>query len=285
MFLDTILTSKKQEIKDRKKASYLAELKGRIRQTAPPSGFYTALAGLAPPVLIGPSGRASIARGETPRLIAEVKKASPSKGVLREDFDPLAIARAYHQSGASALSVLTDTAFFQGSLDLLQRIREAVPLPALNKEFMVDELQFYEARAYSADAVLLIVAALDRPQLIDYFHLARQEFGLDVLIEVHHERELDLLLERLPETRLIGINNRDLTTFETSLDVTFRLAKRIPEDKLIVSESGIATSADVQRLAAAGVRAILVGEALITSKDIGAKVKELLGEDQRDDGD
>jgi len=285
MFLDTILAHKKQEIKDRKKASYLAELKGRIRQTAPPSGFYTALAGLAPPVLIGPSGRASIARGETPRLIAEVKKASPSKGVLREDFDPLAIARAYHQSGASALSVLTDTAFFQGSLDLLQRIREAVPLPALNKEFMVDELQFYEARAYSADAVLLIVAALDRPQLIDYFHLARQEFGLDVLIEVHHERELDLLLERLPETRLIGINNRDLTTFETSLDVTFRLAKRIPEDKLIVSESGIATSADVQRLAAAGVRAILVGEALITSKDIGAKVKELLGEDQRDDGD
>jgi indole-3-glycerol phosphate synthase len=284
MFLDKILAHKKQEIKDKKKASYLAELKTRIGQTSPPIGFYTALAGLPPPVLIGPSGRVSIPRGETPRLIAEVKKASPSKGVLREDFDPLGIAWAYHQSGASALSVLTDTAFFQGSLDLLQRIREAVPLPVLNKEFMVDELQFYEARAHRADAVLLIVAALDRVQLIDYYHLARQEFGLDVLIEVHHERELDLLLERLPETRLIGINNRDLTTFETSLDVTFRLAKRIPDNKLIVSESGIATSADVRRLAEAGVRAILVGEALITSKDIGAKVKELLGGEHRDCG-
>jgi indole-3-glycerol phosphate synthase len=282
MFLDKILAHKKQEIKEKKKASYLAELKTRIREASPPSGFYTALAGLAPPVLIGPSGRVSIPRGETPRLIAEVKKASPSKGVLREDFDPLGIARAYHESGASALSVLTDTAFFQGSLDLLQRIREAIPLPALNKEFMLDELQFYEARAHLADAVLLIVAALDRAQLIDFYHLARQEFGLDVLIEVHHERELDLVLERLPQARLIGINNRDLTTFETSLDVTFRLAKRIADDKLIVSESGIATSADVRRLAEAGIRAILVGEALITSKDIGAKVKELLGLERKD---
>ena len=285
MFLNKILEYKKQEIKDRKKASYLAELKTKIRQTAPPIGFYTALAGLPPPALIGPSGRGSIPRGETPRLIAEVKKASPSKGILREDFDPLTVAREYQESGASALSVLTDTAFFQGSLDILQRIREAVSLPALHKEFMVDELQFYEARAYLADAVLLIVAALDRPQLIDYYHLARQEFGLDVLIEVHHERELDLLLERLPEARLIGINNRDLTTFETSLEVTFRLAKRIPDDKLIVSESGIATSADVRRLAECGVRAILVGEALITSKDIGAKVKELIGEEYRNAGD
>ena len=287
MFLDKILAYKKQEIKDKKKASYLSELKGRIRQAAPPIGFYTALAGLAPQALIGPSVRASIPKGEAPRLIAEVKKASPSKGLLREDFDPLAIARVYQQSGASALSVLTDTTFFQGSLDDLLRIREAVPLPALNKEFMVDELQFYEARAHLADAVLLIVAALDRPQLIDYYHLARQEFGLDVLVEVHHERELDLLLERLPETRLIGINNRDLTTFETSLEVTFRLAKRIPDDKLIVSESGIATSADVQRLGEAGVRAVLIGEALMTSKDMGAKVKELIGRtplEEKDDG-
>ncbi len=283
MFLDKILAHKKQEVREKKKASYLAELKTRIRQTSAPIGFYTALAGMVPPVLIGPNGPVSTPRGETPRLIAEVKKASPSRGVLREDFDPLVIAQAYYQSGASALSVLTDRAFFQGSLDLLQRIREAVPLPALNKEFMIDELQFYEARAHRADAVLLIVAALDRVQLIDYYHLARQEFGLDVLIEVHHERELDLVLERLPQTRLIGINNRDLTTFETSLGVTFRLAKRIPDDKLIVSESGIATSADVQKLAEAGVRAILVGEALITSKDIGATVKELLGKEAEKD--
>jgi indole-3-glycerol phosphate synthase len=285
MFLSKILEYKKQEVKDKKKASYLTELKTKIRQTAPPIGFYAALAGLSPPALIGPSGRGSIPRGETPRLIAEVKKASPSKGLLREGFDPLAVARVYHASGASALSVLTDRAFFQGSLDILQRIREAVPLPALNKEFMVDELQFYEARAHLADAVLLIVAALDRPQLLDYYHLARQEFGLDVLIEVHHERELDLVLERLPEARLIGINNRALTTFETSLEVTFRLAKRIPDDKLIVSESGIATSADVRSLAECGVRAILVGEALITAEDIGAKVKEFIEADDRVAGD
>ena len=284
MILNRILDQKKQEIKEKKKASYLAELKTRIREAAAPGGFYAALAGLPVPPAVGPSRPAFLPKGETPRLIAEIKKASPSKGVLREDFDPLAIARAYEQHGASALSVLTDRAFFQGSLDVLKTIREAVPLPALNKEFMVDELQFYEARAYLADAVLLIVAALDRPQLIDYYHLARQEFGFDVLIEVHHERELDMVLERLPEARLIGINNRDLTTFVTSLDVTFRLAKRIPDSKLIVSESGIATRDDVQKLAEAGVRAILVGEALITSKDIAAKVKELIGVEERASG-
>jgi len=276
MFLHRIVEYKKQEVKDKKKASYMAELKARIAQTAPPIGFYAALAGATAPPLIGPSRHVLIPRGQTPRLIAEVKKASPSKGVLRENFDPVGIASAYYHSGASALSVLTDLAFFGGSLDTLRQIKQAVQLPALNKEFMVDELQFYEARAYGADAVLLIVAVLDRIQLIDYYHLARQEFGFDVLIEVHHERELDLVLERLPEARLIGVNNRDLTTFETSLDVTFRLAKRIPEDKVIVSESGIAAAADVRRLAEAGVRAILVGEALIISDDIEAKVRELL---------
>jgi indole-3-glycerol phosphate synthase len=274
--LERILEHKKQEVKEKKKASYLADLKARIKETPAPLGFYAALAGRpAPPV--GPSQPAPLVRGETPRLIAEVKRASPSKGVLREDFDPLAIARIYEECGASALSVLTDRSFFQGSLEILHMIRESVPLPALNKEFMVDELQFYEARAYRADAVLLIVAALDRAQLIDYYHLARQEFGLDVLIEVHHERELDLVLERLPDARMIGINNRELTTFVTSLDVTLRLAKRIPADKLMVSESGIATRDDVRRVAEAGVRAILVGEALVTSENIGAKVKELIG--------
>ena len=278
MILDQILDHKKQEVKEKKTARYLAALKTIIRDLPAPIGFYRALA--ACPVLpaIGPSCPPAIARGATPRLIAEVKKASPSKGVIREDFDPLAIARTYREHGAAALSVLTDKAFFQGSLDSLRAIREEVPLPALNKEFMVDELQFYEARAHLADAVLLIVAALDCPQLIDYYHLARQEFGLDVLIEVHHERELDLVLERLPEARLIGINNRDLTTFVTSLDVTVRLAPRIPGEKLIVSESGIATRDDVTRVAEAGVRAILVGESLLAATDIGAKIRELLGE-------
>ena len=277
MILDDILDSKRREINEKKNARYLADLKARIRDLPTPIGFYQALAGHQTRPAVGPSRPVTIPKGETPRLIAEVKKASPSKGVLREEFDPLTIARTYHEHGAAALSVLTDKAYFQGSLDSLKAIREAVPLPALNKEFMVDELQFYEARAYLADAVLLIVAALERPQLIDYYHLARQEFGLDVLIEVHHERELDTVLERVPEARIIGINNRDLTSFVTSLDVTVRLVKRIPDGKLIVSESGITTRDDVKRVAEAGVRAILVGESLMTAKDIGAKIKELIG--------
>lgn len=278
MILDKILDHKKQEVKEKKNARYLAALKTTIRDLPAPIGFYQALAAVPVPPAVGPTRSPAIPRGETPRLIAEVKKASPSKGVIRTDFDPLAIARIYRKHGAAALSVLTDREFFQGSLDSLRAIREEIPLPALNKEFMVDELQFYEARAHLADAVLLIVAALDRPQLIDYYHLARQEFGLDVLVEVHHERELDMVLERLPEARLIGINNRDLTTFVASLDVTVRLAQRIPGEKLIVSESGIATRDDVKRVAAAGVRAILVGESLMAAQDIGAKITELLGE-------
>ncbi len=276
MILDKILEHKKREVKEKKKAAYLADLKTKIRDLPAPIGFYRALAALPAQPTVGPARPAAIPRGEMPRLIAEVKKASPTKGVIREDFDPLAIAGTYRDHGAAALSILTDKEFFQGSLDDLRAIRQEVLLPALNKEFMVDELQFYEARAYLADAVLLIVAALDRPQLIDYYHLARQEFGLDVLIEVHHERELDLVLERVPEVRIIGINNRDLATFAASLDVTSRLAQRIPVDKLIVSESGIATRDDVKHVAEAGVRAILVGESLLAAKDIGAKIKELI---------
>ncbi len=261
MILDKILDHKKREVKEKKNARYLAKLKTEIRDLPKPLGFHRALSG----------------HEGTPRLIAEVKKASPSKGVIREDFEPVAIAKTYHEHGASALSVLTDREFFQGSLDFLRAIRSEVPLPALNKEFMVDELQFYEARAHLADAVLLIVAALDRPQLLDYYHLARQEFDLDVLIEVHHERELDEVLERLPQARIIGINNRDLTTFTTSLDVTLRLANRIPAGKLIVSESGIGTRDDVRRVGEGGAGAILVGESLMASKDIGAKIRELIG--------
>ena len=269
MILDKILEHKRREVKEKKNARYLADLKAKIRDAPAPSGFYQ--------VLAGPSRSATIPQAETTRLIAEVKKASPSRGALCEDFDPLKVAQTYHEHGAAALSVLTDREFFQGSLDHLRAIREKVPLPALNKEFMVDELQFYEARAHLADAVLLIVAALDRVQLVDFYHLARQEFGLDVLLEVHQERELDLVLERLGEARIIGINNRDLTTFVTTLDVTLRLAKRIPGNKLIVSESGIFTRNDVKQVVEAGVRAVLVGESLMTAKDIGAKMKELIG--------
>jgi indole-3-glycerol phosphate synthase len=171
---------------------------------------------------------------------------------------------------------LTDKDFFQGDLRYLQDIKKAVPLPALNKEFMVGDVQFYEARAHGADAVLLIVAALERRQLVDYHALA-SGLGMDALFETHHERELDLVLEWVPDARLIGINNRDLKTFTTDLDVTFRLTKRIPSDKLIVSESGIHSRRDVLRLVEAGVHAMLVGESLIRAKRTGEKVRELLG--------
>ena len=266
MILDRILEHKRAEVRRKQSRGYLAELKGKIRDRMPPMGFAVALAATCAP--------------SSPALIAEVKKASPSLGLLKEEFnelfEPIDIARDYREHGASCLSVLTDEMFFQGSLDYLKAVKDAVGLPALNKEFMVADIQFYEARAYGADAVLLIVAALERRQLIDFFALAR-ELSLDVLFEAHHERELDTVLEWTPDARLIGINNRDLKTFSTDLGVTLRLAKRIPSDKLIVSESGIQKRDDVLRLTEAGVHAMLVGESLIRADNIGAKIRELLG--------
>ncbi|MCS6896788.1 MAG: indole-3-glycerol phosphate synthase TrpC [Nitrospira sp.] len=266
MILDRILEHKKAELRHKQSRSYLAELKAVIRDAPAPLGVAVTLDAMRTP--------------QSPALIAEVKKASPSLGLLREEFaerfDHVAIARAYFDSGASAVSVLTDKDFFQGDLRYLAEIKKTVPLPALNKEFMVGEIQFYEARAHGADAVLLIVAALERRQLIDYHALA-SELGMDVLFETHHERELDVVLEWIPAARLIGINNRDLKTFTTDLEVTFRLAKRIPSDKLIVSESGIHCRRDVLRLVEAGVHAMLVGESLIRAEQIEEKVRELLG--------
>ncbi|MCA1957752.1 MAG: indole-3-glycerol phosphate synthase TrpC, partial [Nitrospira sp.] len=266
MILDRILEHKKAELRHKQSRSYLAELKAMIRDAPAPLGFAVAL-------------DATRIR-QSPALIAEVKKASPSLGLLREEFadrfDHVAIAKTYFDHGASAVSVLTDKDFFQGDLRYLQDIKKAVPLPALNKEFMVGDVQFYEARAHGADAVLLIVAALERRQLVDYHALA-SGLGMDVLFETHHERELDLVLEWVPDARLIGINNRDLKTFTTDLDVTVRLARRIPADKLIVSESGIHSRRDVLRLVEAGVHAMLVGESLIRAKRTGEKVRELLG--------
>ncbi len=266
MILDRIIEHKKAELRHKQSRGYLAELKARIRDVGPPLGFAVTLDATRSP--------------STPALIAEVKKASPSLGFLREEFeerfDYIGIAQAYSEHGASALSVLTDKDFFQGSLDYLREIKQKVGLPALNKEFMVGEIQFYEARANGADAVLLIVAALERRQLVDFAALAK-ELSLDVLVETHHERELDRVLDWLPDVRLIGINNRDLKTFSTDLGVTLRLAKRIPSDKLIVSESGIHKRDDVLRLIEAGVHAMLIGESLIRAQDIGAKIRELLG--------
>jgi indole-3-glycerol phosphate synthase len=265
MILDRILEHKKAELRHKRSRSYLGNLKAVIRDRRPSLGFAVAL----------DAGRTA----SSPALIAEVKKASPSLGLLREEFsehfDYLAIARAYHEHGASAVSVLTDKKFFQGDLRMLAEIKDSLPIPVLNKEFMVGDVQFYEARANGADAVLLIVAALERRQLMDFYALAT-ELGMDSLVEVHHERELDLVLDWIPAARVIGINNRDLRTFTTDLAVTFRLAKRIPGDKLIVSESGIHTRHDVMRLVEAGIHGMLIGESLIRAEHVGAKIRELL---------
>lgn len=267
MILTRILEHKKAELRHKQSRGYLSELKAQIRDRPGPMGFAVAL----------DATRTST----SPALIAEVKKASPSLGLLKEEFvdrfDPVGIATAYYEAGASALSILTDQDFFQGSLDDLRSVKGAVPLPALNKEFMVDPLQFYEARACGADAVLLIVAALERAQLVDFHALAR-ELSLDVLIETHHEREVDRVLEWIPAARMIGINNRDLTTFTTDLTVTKRLAPRIPSDKLIVSESGIHTRSHVEQLLELGIHGMLIGESLIKAGDCRAKIKELRGE-------
>ena len=271
MILQRIIEHKKAELRHKQSRGYLADLKAKIRDQSAPLGFGIALEATRKPNSLA--------------LIAEVKKASPSLGLLKPEFDkvfePVKIAEAYREHGASAVSVLTDETFFKGSLDDLRAVKAKVGLPSLNKEFMVGEVQFYEARACGADCILLIVAALERRQLEDFFALAK-ELGMDALIEVHHEKELDAVLERLPEdARLIGINNRDLSTFFTDLSVTERLAKRIPKGRIIISESGIHKLEHVQRLVEAGAHAMLVGEALIRAKDIGEKVRELLGTDKK----
>lgn len=266
MILDRILEHKKAELRHKQSRTYLADLKAAIRDAPPTLGFAVTLDATKPPA--------------SPSLIAEVKKASPSLGLLREEFaekfDHLGLARIYREQGASAVSVLTDKDFFQGDLRYLKEIKQALPIPALNKEFMVGDIQFYEARAHGADAILLIVAALEKRQLID-FHALATELGMDSLFETHHERELDTVLEWVPTARMIGINNRDLKTFTTDLSVTFRLAKRIPSDKLIISESGIHKRADVVRLNEAGIHAMLIGESLIRADNTADKVRELLG--------
>ncbi len=266
MILNRILEHKLAELRRKKTRGYLTSLKGKIADRPEPLDFLTAVREAWTP--------------DSPALIAEVKKASPSRGVMRpefhDSFDPVAIARTYQRHGASAVSVLTDREFFQGHLDDLALVKDHVGLPALNKEFMIDEVQMYEARAYGADAILLIVAALDRIQLED-LHAVAKGLELDILFETHHEREVDVVLERLPDASLIGINNRDLQTFTTDLATTVRLAGRIPSDKIILSESGIRERADVLRIAEAGARAMLVGESLLRADDVGTTIQDLRG--------
>ncbi len=205
-------------------------------------------------------------------LIAEIKHASPSKGILIEHFDPVALGKTYAQSGAAAISVLTDQDFFKGSLDDLRAVHSAVPIPVLRKDFTIDQRQIIEARAAGADAILLIVAILDDSRLQDLFNAA-WDYSLAALIEVHTEQEMERALRLNPP--LIGINNRDLHTFTVDLSVTEQLASMAPPDVTLVAESGIFTVEDVERVAAAGVDAILVGESIVKSPDMGAQVRAL----------
>jgi indole-3-glycerol phosphate synthase len=254
--LAEILRAKREEVRARRGSRRLAELKASVRDAEPARPFCNAITG--PPI----------------RLIAEIKKASPSAGLLRSDFDPVAIARIYEESGARALSILTDQPYFQGSLDYLAQVRRAVRLPLLQKDFVLEELQLHEARALGADAVLLIAAVLEPKQMKDLYDLAAG-LGLAVLTEIHNERELEMVADWAP---IIGINNRDLTTFTVDLETTFRVLKQIPPHTVIVSESGIGGQSDIKRLAEAGVHAVLIGETFMRAKDIGSKVKELMGE-------
>lgn len=255
--LGEIVKHKRVEVSSRTGARRRTELRRHMADLEPTRKFDAALRRGGDPV---------------PRLIAEIKKASPSKGLIRADFDPVRLARSYRTAGAHALSVLTDQAFFQGDPVFLRAVREAVDLPILQKDFTIDEVQIYEARALGADAVLLIVAVLEDSQINEYLHLAN-ELGLAALVEVHHERELERVAEM---AGLIGINNRDLATFDVDLGTTQRVMRKMPAGKVVVSESGIASSDDVRRLADLGVDALLIGEIFMRAPDIEAKVKELM---------
>jgi indole-3-glycerol phosphate synthase len=256
--LKKIIRRKQQEIAERFESCSLEALMEKLHHSSTPRGFADALASKLE------AGQAGV--------IAEIKKASPSKGVLREDFQPAEIAVSYEQGGAACLSVLTDIDFFQGSDQYLQQARAVCQLPVIRKDFIIDPYQVYEARAIEADCILLIAACLDDQQLATLNGLAH-ETGMDVLIEVHDEVELKRALA--VENRLIGINNRNLRTFEVSLDTTLGLLEQIPEDRIVVTESGILDRGDVSRMRDHAVNAFLVGEAFMRADNPGGRLKEL----------
>jgi indole-3-glycerol phosphate synthase len=263
--LQRILARKREEVTERKRRVPLAELRAREVGASPTRGFAQAL-------------RVRVDAGQA-AVIAELKKASPSKGLIRAEFDPAAIARSYASGGAACLSVLTDVDFFQGSDAYLQQASAACALPVLRKDFIVDRYQLHEARALGADAVLLIAAALDNAALVN-LHAQAMDCGLDALVEVHDSVDLQRALALPLEARtLIGINNRDLRTFETRIETTLRLRAQVPAERLLVTESGIAERDDVARLRAAGVHAFLVGEAFMRAQDPGAELARLFAGD------
>ena len=273
--LSKIIKSKKEEVEYLKTKTPLSELKSKIRDMEETRGFLNA---------ISPSPRLSPTGGEggqgkrqsVTRIIAEIKKASPSKGVIREDFNPFKIAEIYQENGASAISVITDKLYFQGDINYIPDIKKIVTLPLLRKDFIIHEYQIFEARAYGADAFLLIAGILEKNQMKDYIHIG-SELGMPALVEVHKKNELNDVLSIKAD--LIGINNRDLDTFKVDIRTTEKLIEYIPEDITVVSESGIEKRDDILHLEEIGVDAFLIGESLMKEKDIGGKLKELLSKE------
>jgi len=258
MILDQIVADNLRELETRKRNFPLTELQRMASEQSPPLDFASAL------------------RGDRIQLIAEVKKASPSRGVIRPDFNPVEIAQTYAGNGASAISVLTEARYFHGSLNHLQDIKNALgnkSLPLLRKDFLCDPYQVYESRAYGADGLLLIVAILTPEKLKELLRLSH-ELSMSCLVEVHNEAEVEIALKC--GAGIIGINNRDLKTFTVDLTTTERLRPLIPSDRIVVSESGIKDRSDMEKLRQWGVDAVLIGEALLSAPDIAAKMKELL---------
>jgi indole-3-glycerol phosphate synthase len=253
--LDKIMDQKREEVEQRKKSLPLSRLKELIAQREATLDLALAL------------------EDTHTRLIAEVKRASPSRGVLCPNFDPAGLAKKYAHGGAAAISVLTEVNYFQGSLDHLAAISQEIDLPLLRKDFIFDSYQVYESRAYGADALLLIVAVLNQEQLEELISLSHS-LSLSCLVEVHNEGEVKRALQS--QAKIIGINNRDLNTFKTEINTTRRLLPLIPRERIVVSESGIRSRSDVEKLKGWGVNAVLVGEALVTASDVVTKVRELI---------